>query len=387
MLKYIELRKKIENFPKYPGTKRFNKAPVVNKAFPSHFNLSYSEPEQIELFGSLINIPKPLFYSKIQPVIRTNDFLTHILAGTKDAYKYLALFDLGDIGGTLMSPNQDDLKSFHEHAISSLWKFLTEELNFNPNKIYVSCFAGGKVDEVTEGKYKINKYIRPDKLSIEMWKKLGLKKSNIILDHSRNTLLALCILKRATPWGYRNEVLLDISENSKHKELLDIGTVEYFIWEPVLKGEEIVDIKKWNACIVLHGIGLERTLIGKNKFKHILECDHIYPLYKLILDDSKDKDVHYAHILTEALRALHRILTDCKGWKNLSSRHKYLLKKYMLAIYNSMKQLKIEISQKKIEEYLKLNAKLQSFYPELNKNIPKIVEDLVSYFKRKKLFY
>ncbi|MCK4554159.1 hypothetical protein KAU19_04305 [Candidatus Parcubacteria bacterium] len=383
MLTYLQLRKLLKEFPKYPNTKFFNKALVVNKAFPSHFNLSFSEPEQIEIFGNLIDVSEPLIYSKIQPVIRTNDFKHHILLNTKDSYKYLALFDLGDIGGAIFYPNQDNLKKFHEHSIISLWKFLIEKLRFNPNKLYISCFAGGKVDKITKGKYRFDRYIEQDKFSINVWKKLGLCDSNIILDHTRDTFLALNILQKSTPWGYRNEIFYNISKDNCSKNLLDIGTMEYFIWEPIFQNREIDNIKSWKFCAVLHGIGLERILMAKNSFNDIIECDHIFPLYELILKNSKNRNQHQARILTESLSVTHRVLKDCNGWESLSHRHKYQLKIYMKAIYESMNELNIDITESKLEEFFKLNARLQGCYPELSKNISVVIDDVFNYFKRK----
>ena len=44
---------------------------------------------------------------------------------------------------------------------------------------------------------------------------------------------------------------------------------------------------------------------------------------------------------------------------------------------------KLEISQEKIMGYLKTNAKLQPWYPELNKNINLVYNELIEAFSRK----
>jgi hypothetical protein len=85
-------------------------------------------------------------------------------------------------------------------------------------------------------------------------------------------------------------------------------------------------------------------------------------------------------ILTEALRALHRILTDSQGYVNLSEQRKAKLGTYIDASYNSLKILKIPL--KKIKDYLKLNAKLNPDYPEL-KNYDFIAREIAYGFERR----
>ncbi|MFC1651763.1 hypothetical protein ACFL24_01225 [Patescibacteria group bacterium] len=378
-MKYIELRKILENFPKYPGTKKVKPASVVNKGFPGKFNLSFSEPDQIKEFNSLLNYDHDFIFTKIQPVIRHEDFSNEIIPATTKYKDYLSLFDMSDITSGITLHNNSKLEKVVKFITESTWNFFIKEMGFDPNKLYVKVFAGGSVEKVSQSKYLIKKDIKPDELSIKEWQKLGLKKSNLIFDKTRDTLLTLHV-GQPTPWGYRCEILFDVDINDK-KELLDIGTTEFFYWRPIFENDEIVNIKNWESLFALSVVGVERILMAKNKFRRIIECDHIYPLYQKILKDSSKKDEHKITILTEAIRTTHRVLTDCKAYSNLSVHRKKILAKYIQQINRCLKEL--DISQDKIKNYLKLNAKLQSVYPELSKSINSVNEEILDALRRR----
>ncbi len=369
---YSHLREELQKFfSKYPGLEWKKPVSVINDAFPGTFNLSFNEPEHLELFGSYIDYPRPLLFGKIQPVIRYNDFLEKIIPG-KDTYKYLGLFDMGGI--SLSYPDNKNLKKVVEQIIELGFQFLIENLCLDCKKLFIKLSNGGMISDITRGKYTFNKKILPDFISIEKWSKLGINEKQIIFDSSRDTFLSLYLFGRPSPWGYRTEILYDIGKGTDPDNLLDIGTIEYLPWRPVIKNGEIIDIienSSFNALIVF---GLERLLLVKNSLNHIVECDHILPLYQKIVSDSKIPKSHEHFLLTEALRVVHRILIDKVTYnKNLKRHRRKKLKHYLTVIADLF--YKLNIKKEKIIDYLVLNSELNKFYPEL-KNIDLIIEEI-----------
>ena len=364
-----QLRKIIENLPKVKGTKKVSNYSVVNDGFPGKFNLSFTEAEMLEEFNSYLNFSHDLIYSKIQPCIRNIDF-EKLLEDKKDK-THLALFDLADIHGQMILSSNEKTEEKLEFAIKHIWDFLTKKMGFTPNQIYISSFAGGKVKQVTEGKYDFEAELPKEKLMLEIWKKMGAK--NFDFDKTRETFLSLN-LQRPTPWGYRNEIHVKVNS-----VLLDVATIEFFCFSPIIKKGKIIGIKEWDNLAVVSGCGVERILMAKNKFERIIECDHIFPIYEEVLNLSQKKDEHKSLIVTESLRAIHRVFTDCKGYSNLSRTRKELIKKYLRALRDNLKYL--EIPKEKIKDLLSLNSKLQDFYPELKKGEKQTYEDIIKYIE------
>lgn len=364
---YLQLRKLIENtFQEYPDVTYKQKYSVINDGFPGTFNLSLNEPELLDTFGNYLNYDKPLYFAKIQPVIRPDDFEQKVLS--KTSIKHLGLFEIAGI--SLVDTKSTNLTINTKRVINWVWKLLINKLNFDPSKIYVKLSSGGTIEKLTNGKYKINKIIEKDKLSYNYWKELGVPEKNFIWDNTRDTFLSLFMFSRPTPWGYRNEILYDIGEGNKEENLLDIGTIEHFPWKPIFVNEGqkkrdymIEDIQSWENSVAIAGVGVERLLMVLNKSKNSVECSHIFPLFSSVLKDSKTKDPKRSFILTETIRVLHRVLTDSAGYVNLSSNRKLVLSSYINELYNSLKLLGIPL--KNIKKYLKINSNLRQDYPEL----------------------
>ena len=371
MMKNKELRKIIANLPRYPGTKKYKNYSVVNEGFTGKFNLSFTEPEMLDEFDSYLNIKHDLVYSKIQPCIRNIDF-EKLLEDKKDR-THLALFDLADIHGQMILSSNKKIEEKLRFAITDIWNFLTKVMGFAPEQIYISSFAGGRVKQVTQGKYDFEKQLPKEELALRIWKETGLLPNNNNNYTNRETFLALN-LQRPTPWGYRNEIFVKI--NGK---LLDVATLEYLIFEPKFKNEKIIDIIPANFLLIVSGIGLERILMAKNKFDRIVECDHIFPLYNKVLSLANKKDEHKALIITESLRAVHRVFTDCDGYTNLSRMRRELIREYLMALRDNLRDL--EISKENIKKLLFLNSKLQDYYPELKRGEKQTLKDILKYIE------
>ncbi|PIU76177.1 hypothetical protein COS75_00465, partial [Candidatus Pacearchaeota archaeon CG06_land_8_20_14_3_00_35_12] len=163
-MKYLELKKLLENFPKYPGVKARDKVSVVNDGFPGTFNLSIAEGPWWEEFKSLLNL-KPWAYSYIQQVIRPADF-DIILENPKEKGR-LGLFNLGDIAGFVVKDNKE-WKKLWEYMIKALWKFLIDEIGLKKENLRIYCFEGGKVKDVSQGKYVFDKEVEEDPMQ-DVW--------------------------------------------------------------------------------------------------------------------------------------------------------------------------------------------------------------------------
>ncbi len=365
-----ELRNLISDFPKYTGTKKVPPASICNDGFPGTFNLSYSEAEMINLFGQYLDYDKNYIYSKIQPVIRLQDWI-HIENSDEHSYRYLSVFDLADIGGSVILKNNNDWENVIRFSIDSLATFLFKKLQLDKSKIRISYFAGGNVSQVTNGKYDLNFDLPPDN-AVEFWKTHGIKSDQLTADKTRGTLLALNVFGLPTPWGFRHEI------NYLHEgKLLDIATFEYLFYRPIFANDKIVDLRRWEHLFVISAVGLERILMIKNNFTRVTDCTHIKPLIDIILELAKHKNYQLSEILCQALRAIHRIISDCNGYDNLSQRRKEKLRSFYKAAIMCQNKLGIEIDQKHLTIMLQKNAELQPFYPELEKSMNKTTKEII----------
>lgn len=363
-----QLRKIIEDLPRVKRTKKLLNYSVVNDGFPGKFNLSFTEPEMLDEFDSYLNFSHDLIYSKVQPCIRNIDF--EKLLEDKNDNTHLALFDLADIHGQMILSSNKEMEEKLRISIKHIWNFLTKTMEFLPEQIYISSCKGGKSKDVTNGRYDIKKEIPKEELAVKIWREVGVKNIKFT---NEETFLSLN-MQRPTPWGYRNEIFVKVNGR-----LLDIATLEYLLYEPIFKNGKIIDIKIGNFLLVVSGVGIERMLVAKNNYKKIIECDHIFPIYEEVLKLARKEDEHKSLIITESLRAIHRVFTDCKGYSNLSKTRKELIKRYLRALRDNLKYL--EIPKEKIKSLLALNSKLQDYYPELKKGEKQTYEDILKYIE------
>lgn len=380
-LKYLELVEKLRNFPKYAGTELRRAAPVVNDGFPGTFNLSFTEPEWLEEFGSFLDLNKQFVYSKIQPVIRLNDFLEKIACEEGAPSKqHLCLFEMADVSGIPCLPQILEDKELETRAWESLWRFLVKEIGLEPEQLLAKYFEGGTVFEATKGKYYFPKILPKDDFTLQKLLELGMPAENLLPDRTRDSLLALNIFGRPTPWGYRSEVFY----RPENGPLIDIATVEALLWRPVFRNNEIISLTDWKSSCAFSVIGAERLLMAANNLDSVYDCNHIKPLIEQILEKSKESEVQEARIVCEALRSTHRIIVDAKNYRSLSKNRRYRFRKFVKAAAFAAKRLGFELSEKNIDDALELQAKLQPQYPEL-KNYSETTKTLTYLLARLKI--
>ncbi len=368
-----ELRKIISEHPKFPGTENIRHASVCNDGFPGNFNLSFTEAEWIKKFnGQYLNYDHDLIYSKIQPCIRHQDWAS-IKNNDENSYRYLSVFDMADIGGAISFVDGSKLDEVTEFSVKNLYDFLIHKLKLSPDLLRIKYCQGGNVTNLTNRKYPLKKDLEADP-KIALWQQLGISKNQLIPDRSRDTLLALHIYLLPTPWGYRNEIFYEHEDR-----LLDIATFEYLFLRPIFNTRgDIKDLNKWEHCFVISAVGVERILMVVNNYKTIMECSHIKPLTETILDDANKKNYQGAVVLTEAIRVLHRIITDAGDYQNLSRHRKQKIRDFYSGIFDSAAKLNIKITESILKKYLKMNAKLQSYYPELNQSVDRSIDEIMT---------
>jgi hypothetical protein len=277
---------------------------------------------------------------------------------------------MADITGILDFKKRPDYKEIQKIQAKNLVELL-KSLGIVPERIYPSYCVGGPVRELTkdrahpDGKYDFDFEVPEDRISREAFLEVGVPLANFIPDKTRTTFLALNIFGRITPWGYRNEVYVDIGKGER--ELLDVGTLEYFLWKPLQKhgNDLITGLQEAEFGCSLGAVGLERLCMVANDLERIQDVDYIKPFYDLLGKYTGRKN----YMLGENLRALHRVFSD--------------VKKYGLSISKNRKEkirrMKKEISSDsltitQIKELLKVHAETQPWHPELEAGIVSTIE-------------
>ncbi|MFA5070439.1 MAG: hypothetical protein WC528_04110 [Patescibacteria group bacterium] len=374
-MNFYDLRNKIGRYKKFSLVTTLEKSSVVNEAYPGQFNLSFTESKWLDKFDNYIDVNEDFFFSTIQPVIRYNDFKNQILTN-KTAHKHLALFDMADLVGAGVFVDKNSGNNFTILEIQEFIKLFLE-LKISLDRVYVSSFAGAKVNEATRGKYKFEKFIPPFEFGRNQWVKNGIPSKNIIPDKSRDTFLALNLYGRPTPWGYRNEIYIKSSAG----ELIDIATLEHLIWCPVFKDGEIIDLVDYEHFVGLNVIGVERLCMIINDFTNISQCEHIYPLILAIKKVSLNYNYHSAFTVVESVRAVHRIIADIDKPSNLSKTRHTKFNDYLEALYIHLNMLKISDKMGVLEKIFELNAKINPHYPELQSAANNAKKTVEAYFE------
>jgi hypothetical protein len=365
-----ELRQIIKDFPKFEGSVSLPPASVIHEGFPSCFNLSFAEYELFHRYGGqYLDFDKDFIFSKFQPCIRHQDWKT-IVNDDENTYRYLSLFDMVDLSGFILLKDGSSQEITNKFAIKAFVDFV-KHVGLDISKLRISYFEGGSIEQATNGKYKLSKTLPQDPM-IEYWKSLGIKDNQFIVDKTRDTLLSLRIFGNPTAWGYRNEI------NYEYKgKLLDIGTVEFLPFRPVFDTDgEIVDVVESSHIISIAAIGFERFLMILNNLENVWDVDYIKPL----IDKLKELKIsdHGAMVATQAIRAIHRIVTDNGEYKNLNTRRKEYIRWFYKEFFRIFDTEQIELTESLIFDILRMNAEFNSAYPELSNSIEVTKQEIIN---------
>lgn len=371
-MEYEELRQAVKEHPKYAGCIEVPRAPLITPGFPGTFNLSFSEDLWLEEFGTYVGRDHDFIFSAIQTCIRPNDLP---LLRTEDSWKYLGVFELADLTGMISTRDRPNYEQLQQWQVANLVNFLSN-VGISPGRIHPSYSVGGTVEELTKGKYTFDFKIPEDTISREAFLEGGVPEENLIPDRTRNTFLSLH-LHRPTPWGYRNEIQVDVGNPDK-KILLDIGTIEYSQWVPIYRNSQtisknIVGLETSNERFSILGLGLERLCMAVNDLPTVRDVDYIsdfYDAYETI-DSSGDE------LSGESLRALHRIFSDVTSYDCKVGRHQNDKIKVMI------RNIPSSISPEQLRDLLQVHTDVQPWHDNLQEGIEPTIERIERYRKVK----
>ncbi len=367
-MKYLELRNKVINWKKHKGCVGIERSPLINPGFPGTFNLSFTEDFWLKEYGRYVDFDHDFIFSTVQSCIRPQDIP---LTNTKDSWKYLGVFEMSDLNGVLTLAKRPDFSALQKKQIKELIEFLIK-LGFTAKQIHPSYNIGGSVKKITKGRYTFNFQIPEDEVSKEAFLELDIPKENFIRNSTRDTLLSLHV-HRPTPWGYRNEINVNIGTHDKPL-LLDIATIEYTLWKPIFKGDDalssnIIGLEDSNDGFSIVAIGIERLNMAINKLKRIQDVDYIKPVYDKWKEIVSEENV----LAIESLRALHRLYSDIHSYKLVPGWHQK--KKIKHIIQNIPKNLSLD----NIKKLLLAHSKTQPWHKNLEDGINVTIKRIEDY--------
>ena len=188
---------------------------------------------------------------------------------------------MADLCGAIALQARPDHAALQAWHVGELVRFLGE-LGIPPGRVHPSYSAGGPLAALTAGRYRFDAQIPPDRLSQDAFLLAGVPEGNLICDRTRATLLSLHV-HRPTPWGYRNEVHVDIGTAGRPR-LIDVATVEYLLWRPQFAGagrsrDDIVGLEPLDGGASIVGCGVERLAMVTNRLERIHDVDSLRPFY------------------------------------------------------------------------------------------------------------
>jgi hypothetical protein len=371
---YSMLRTDLQNRDKFGGCIKVERAPLIHEGFPGAFNLSFTEYHWLKEYGKYIDFDHDFIFSTVQSCIRPDDIL---LVGTEKSWKYLGVFEMADLSGAVALKTRDIRSLSHADGISSL-VYVLQELDIPSEKIYPSYFAGGKVVDLTKGRYPFDFNIPEDEVSVEEFLGVGIPEENLIPDRTTDTFLAVNLKREEqnwgvstvyTGWGYRNEIHVDVGPKG-NKILLDIGTFERFYWRPIYKGDRIIGLGNITCDFSIGAIGLERLCMAANELPRIQDVDYIAPFYEKMRQLFGGENL----IAGESLRVLHRIYSDIVKLSIADiGRHR------KARINKLLKNIPKSFSLDSLTELLQVHSQTQPWHTNLEQGIEPTIERIAEY--------
>lgn len=356
-MEYSDFRQKIIELERYEGCVKIDRCPLINPGFPGSFNMSFGEDAILKEYGRYQFFDHNYIFSTIQQVIRHNDLFDGVKTNPE---KYLGIFEMADIYGLIMLKEKINLEELQIKQVEKTINLLTE-IGIKKEDIFPKYCGGGSVRKLTNGKYAFDKIIPEDIVTLNALVSMGIPKENICKDYTRDTLLALHMASGNIAWGYRVEV-----EVKTKMGLLDIATIELFLWDPVLNDKkEIVDIQDITYTLALTVTGVERLYVVASNLVDVRDIPHIKNLYDLV--SSKNIGVEY-------LRALHAIISDQIKFNFELGKHR--------KVYMNRMAREINLSERNVLEILNKNAEYQIWHPELRDGIKTTFEYISDYKKQ-----
>ena len=239
---------------------------------------------------------------------------------------------------------------FKKDAIAMSYKFLTEELGIDPEKLSVTCFAG-------------DADAPKDIEAFEAWKNAGIPEERIYFYGKEDNWW---IAGEEGPCGPDTEMFLDTgkpacSENcqpscncGKYVEIWNNVFMEYY------KSKD--GIKKLEQKNVDTGLGLERMAMLLQKVETPFDTELFKPVMEELEKLEKIDDIKSRRIVAEHLRSSIMIIAD--GGRPSNIDRGYVLRRLIRRMTRHMSKLQIDLEN--ISDLIGLTINnLNEMYPEL----------------------
>ena len=239
---------------------------------------------------------------------------------------------------------------FKKEAIAMSYKFLTEELGIDPEKLSVTCFAG-------------DADAPKDIEAFEAWKNAGIPEERIYFYGKEDNWW---IAGEEGPSGPDTEMYLDTgkpacSENcqpscncGKYVEIWNNVFMEYY------KSKD--GIKKLEQKNVDTGLGLERMAMLLQKVETPFDTELFKPVMEELEKLEKIDDIKSRRIVAEHLRSSIMIIAD--GGRPSNIDRGYVLRRLIRRMTRHMSKLQIDLEN--ISDLIDLTINnLNEMYPEL----------------------
>ena len=239
---------------------------------------------------------------------------------------------------------------FKKDAIAMSYKFLTEELGIDPEKLSVTCFAG-------------DADAPKDIEAFEAWKNAGIPEERIYFYGKEDNWW---IAGEEGPCGPDTEMFLDTgkpacSENcqpscncGKYVEIWNNVFMEYY------KSKD--GIKKLEQKNVDTGLGLERMAMLLQKVETPFDTELFKPVMEELEKLEKIDDIKSRRIVAEHLRSSIMIIAD--GGRPSNIDRGYVLRRLIRRMTRHMSKLQIDLEN--ISDLIDLTINnLNEMYPEL----------------------
>lgn len=334
-MKAIEIRNKFLDFFKKHNHSIIPSAPLIPENDPSVlFTTAGMQPLVPYLLGE--KHPGGKRIADYQKCVRTVDIDSVGDNRHLTYFEMLGNWSLGDY--------------FKKEAIAMSYKFLTEELGIDPNKLSVTCFAGD-----TDAPKDVEAF--------EAWKNAGIPEERIYFYGKEDNWW---IAGEEGPCGPDTEMFLDTGKPAcsancqpscncgKYVEIWNNVFMEYY------KSKD--GIKKLEQKNVDTGLGLERMAMLLQKVETPFDTELFKPVMEKLEKLEKIDDIKSRRIVAEHLRSSIMIIAD--GGRPSNIDRGYVLRRLIRRMTRHMSKLQIDLAN--ISDLIDLTIdNLSEMYPEL----------------------
>ena len=348
-MKAIEIRNKYLNFFKAHGHHVIPSAPLIPENDASVlFTTAGMQPLVPYLLGE--KHPEGTRLTDYQKCLRTNDIDEVGDNRHLTFFEMLGNWSLGDY--------------FKEEAISMSYEFLTKELEIDPSKLSVTCFAG---DEDAPR----------DDVAANAWQKAGIPKERIYFYGKEDNWW---IAGEEGPCGPDTEMFLDTGKPAcgpdcqpscncgKYVEIWNNVFMEYY----KTKDGNISKLKQQNVDT---GLGLERMTMLLQGKETPFDTELFAPVMEKLKQLAKVEHIESRRIVAEHLRASMMVIAD--GGRPSNIDRGYVLRRLIRRMTRHLNKLQIDLNELQglIDLYVDT---LKGMYPELEEKRNIIKEVIVA---------